>query len=264
MAIDTPIHTNEQSIDRVLRAGHAVILVFWQHGCAPCEQLNSVLGRLATEYAGKALIAKIDTRDNPSLVQRYNITRLPGLVFVKDGATVAQTSGALSEMTLQSWLEYLIIGGTRPALQEGPSVPLDGTTGVRTPSSGAVGQRPPSQGSTQSRRPPGPGTPITVTDATFDQVVSSDLPVLVDFWAPWCGPCRMVAPALERLSREFVGRAIVAKLNVDENPYTAQRFAISSIPALFVFKHGKVLERHFGAQPEKALRLLITRNVAGT
>lgn len=70
MALDTPIHTNEQSIDRVLRAGRPVILVFWRHGCAPCEQLDPALHRLAAAYANKALIAKVDVRDNPALARR--------------------------------------------------------------------------------------------------------------------------------------------------------------------------------------------------
>jgi thioredoxin 1 len=265
MTIDTPIHTNEQSIDRVLRAGRPVVLVFWQHGCAPCAQLDSALDRLAGAYAGKALIAKVDVRDNPALVRRYGVTRLPGLVFIKDGATVAQTSGALPEATLRAWLEHLVAGGPRPALVEGPSVPLDGTSGERAPSSSAAGQRPAAQGPTGPQRPSQPGAPIVVTDATFDQVVGGNaLPVLVDFWAPWCGPCRAIAPTVERLAQEFAGRAVVAKLNVDENPRTAQRFGISGIPALLVFQGGQVVERLLGAQPAPVLRQALARHIAGS
>jgi len=265
MSINTPIHTNEQSIDRVLRAGRPVILVFWQNGCAPCDQLNPALERLAAAYADKALIAKVDVRDNPALVRRYGIARLPGLVFVKDGATVAQTSGALAEAPLRSWLAYLVAGGPRPTLAEGPSVPLDGTPSTRAQTSGTAEPRPAAQGPTQAQRPPGSGTPILLTDATFDQLVGgSALPVLVDFWAAWCGPCRMVAPTVERLAQEFAGRAVVAKLNVDDNPRIAARFGINSIPALFVFQRGEVVERVFGAQPAPALRQALARHVAGS
>jgi len=262
MSIDTPIHTNEQSVDRVLRAGRPVVLVFWQQGCAPCAQLNPALDRLAAAYAGKALIAKVDVRDNPALARRYGVARLPGLVFVKDGTTVAQTSGALPEAVLRDWLEHLVAGGPRPALPEGPSVPLDGQSGARAPTGGAAGQPPADQ--RPARPQPAPGAPLIVTDATFDQVVSGDLPVLVDFWAPWCGPCRAVAPTVERLAQEFAGRAVVAKLNVDDNPRTAQRFGISGIPALLVFQGGQVVERLLGAQPAPALRQALVRHVAGS
>jgi thioredoxin 1 len=265
MALDTPIHTSEQSIDRVLRAGRPVVLVFWRDGCAPCQQLNPALDRLAATYAGKALIAKVDVRDNPALTQRYGITRLPGLVFIKDGATVAQTSGALPETVLRDWLEHLVAGGPRPALPEGLSVSLDGTPVDRAVANGAAGQGATNRRPVTSAQQPQTGAPVVVTDATFDQLVSGNkLPVLVDFWAPWCGPCRAIAPAVEQLAKEFAGRAVVAKLNVDDNPQTAQRFGISGIPALFVFKGGEVVERLLGARPAQALREALARHVAGS
>ena len=100
-----------------------------------------------------------------------------------------------------------------------------------------------------------------LTDATFDKVVGqSEQPVLVDFWAPWCGPCRMIAPAVEQLAREFAGRATVAKLNIDENPRTADRYGIRSIPTLYIFRRGQVVERLVGAQPASALRQALARH----
>src|ERR1700689_4296532 len=93
--------------------------------------------------------------------------------------------------------------------------------------------------------------PITVTDATFSaEVERSPLPVLLDLWAVWCGPCQMISPVVEQLAKEMAGRVRVAKLNVDENPATAERCHIRSIPALLVLKAGQEIDRIVGAQPK--------------
>jgi len=102
----------------------------------------------------------------------------------------------------------------------------------------------------QCKSPLSIGKPVTVTDATFhEEVEQSALPVLVDMWAPWCGPCRMIAPFVDQLALEKAGRLRVAKLNVDENPNVAMRFDIQSIPALLVFKDGREVDRIIGAVP---------------
>ena len=96
--------------------------------------------------------------------------------------------------------------------------------------------------------------PITVTDATFAaEVERSPLPVLLDLWAAWCGPCQMIAPVIEQLAKEMAGRIRVAKLNVDENPVIAERFHIRSIPALLVLKAGQEIDRIVGAQPKSEI-----------
>ena len=95
---------------------------------------------------------------------------------------------------------------------------------------------------------------LTLSTNTFDEaVVSSDIPVIVDFWAEWCGPCKMIAPILAEVAAEQAGKVTVAKLNVDENPEVAMRYNVMSIPTLLVFKDGQAAKRIVGAKPKHAL-----------
>ncbi|MEW5763358.1 MAG: thioredoxin [Acidobacteriota bacterium] len=106
------------------------------------------------------------------------------------------------------------------------------------------------------------GNVIEVGDANFQQeVLDSAMPVLVDFWAPWCGPCRMVAPVVEELSREMSDKVKFTKLNVDDNQMTAARYGIMAIPSLLIFKGGQVAQQHVGALSKAALKGLLEKSV---
>lgn len=105
--------------------------------------------------------------------------------------------------------------------------------------------------------------PITVTDATFAaEVERSPLPVLVDAWAPWCGPCRMVGPIVDELATDLAGKVRVAKLNVDDNPATAARFDVRSIPTLLIMANGREVDRIVGALPKAQIRQRLDRALA--
>jgi thioredoxin 1 len=104
---------------------------------------------------------------------------------------------------------------------------------------------------------------LNFTDAAFDQdVINSDTPVLVDFWAPWCGPCKAMGPTVDALATEYAGKVKIGKLNTDDNQQTAMRFGIRSIPTLLLFKGGKVVDQRVGAMPKPEVVKMLTPHIA--
>ena len=102
------------------------------------------------------------------------------------------------------------------------------------------------------------GNVLTLTEANWnEEVVSSNTPVLVDFWAPWCGPCRIIAPIIEELAEEFEGKLKVGKLNTDENPNIAMQYGIRAIPTVILFKNGEVVDTRIGVQPKDSLKQMV-------
>lgn len=100
--------------------------------------------------------------------------------------------------------------------------------------------------------------PIHVTDAAFEKtVLQSTIPVIVDFWAPWCGPCKMVAPILDKVAKEYAGKLVVAKVNTDENAENAMKYNVQGIPTMLFVSKGKIVHKQVGALPEPNIRMII-------
>ena len=97
------------------------------------------------------------------------------------------------------------------------------------------------------------GKTVEITDSNFEEVINSDNPVLVDFWAEWCGPCKMIAPVVEELASDYDGKAVIGKVDVDSNPEVSAKFGIRSIPTLLVFKNGEIVDKQVGAVPKAVL-----------
>jgi thioredoxin 1 len=227
----------------VLAAGLPTLLVFEKPICDPCKSLVPTLKNLAQEFSGRVLVVQVDNAEEGNLAARFRINRVPTLIYWRQGNEVTRVEGAANAAVVRANLEFLLGAGQPTPAGNAPSIPLVTTATYHTQPSQAAptpGQR--------------DGSPVVVTDATFaEQILRSPLPVLVDFWAPWCGPCRMVSPIVEELGRQYAGRLRIAKVNTDENPVEAGRLGIMGIPTLIFFVNGREVDRVVGAAPKATL-----------
>ena len=229
---DSVLASSDLSLDRVLQAGPPVALVFYDKGLP--KDLRQSMDDLARRYNGKALIVMLARADAPQAASRFGVRQFPSLVTVRDGNAVTTVESVRPD-DLKPHIAHLLGEGPRPA----PRVV------------------PPPQA---TPKPAAASGPVTLSEVDFDrEVLRSDRPVLVDFWAPWCAPCRMVAPALDAIARDKGTSLKVAKVNVDENPGLASRYGAMSIPTMIVIKGGREVDRWVGALPEQAIRSRIAR-----
>jgi thioredoxin 1 len=223
---DTPINTNDESFDRVLNAGYPVALVLWD-GAALDTSLDEALHEVARTDAGRVLVAKVNAHDNPQIATRAAGT-LPTLITYRDGQTVTQAE-AITAQSFRAHVDHLLGRGPRP-----------------------IADKPPQR---EAPKTNGHAQPFPVSDATFQHdVLDSDVPVLVDLWADWCQPCHMIAPIVDKIAHDYAGRLKVVKLDVDENPQTANAYQVQGIPTLLIFKNGRVADRIVGVAPEPLIR----------
>jgi thioredoxin 1 len=230
---DAPINTNDQSIDRVLANPLPVVLTL--SGDKPAPALQKILDEIAKDEAGKLLVARVDTTTNPATDKRFNVGPDTVLIGWKNGTEQTRLANPMTDQ-VRAAANYLL--GKGPAPRVTKAEPSATGTGNAT------------------------AQPITVNEGNFEQqVLRSKEPVLVDFWAPWCGPCRMIAPTLEKLSQEYAGKIKIAKLNVDENQRLAQTYQAHSIPLMVMFKGGKAINKIIGAHPEPNIRNFIEQGI---
>lgn len=236
--LNTPITTDEAGLSRILNQPLPVLVYLHDSRYLTNRPVDEAVAQAAKQYAGQVLIARVDIATNPQIHNRYDRPALPAIVALAQngaGREIKSQAASIQPADVKSHIDYVLGKGIAPARP-----------------------KPTSAQSAASA----PAVPQVVTDATFDaEVLRSSVPVLVDFWAPWCGPCRAIAPAVEKAAQTFAGRARVVKVNVDENPLLSQRFQVMSIPTLMVFRNGQAIKRQVGANPaiipgllEEALR----------
>ena len=225
---DTPITTDSNSLQKVLNQKLPVVLYLYDR---PSAELDAAFNRAASENAGEILVARVNAAENRQTHEAYGRLPLPALLTL-DGGEVESKAGNIRPQDVDDHVDFLLGNGPKPL-----------ETAAQAEARAASGN-----------------APFPVTDTSFQKgVLESDVPVLVDFWAPWCGPCHMVAPILDRLAAQYAGKIKVAKLNVDENPMRARQYQAMSIPMLMVFKNGVQVGKLVGAHPQPNIEQMIQR-----
>ena len=229
-----PVTLTDETLDSVLMNDKPVMLLITSGEGVRGDFVTAF--RKAAEEAGDITFVQVDPTLSPKAAEQFGAGSKPLLIGWYCGETVVRRSrpwGTDVPLALEQMRSK--IAEMNPAAAEEAAAAQD-----------------------ESAKKAASDTPVTVTDQTFrKEVIDYHLPVVVDFWAEWCGPCRMVAPILDKLAKEFAGQIRIAKVNVDENPGLSASFNIQSIPTLMMVKNQTIVFSQPGALPETALRDLI-------
>lgn len=216
--------------------GELPVLLWLSNGGTPPLDIRKAINDALKKFQDRMVVYAVDTERETALKERFDVGKHPVLLGWHQGEIISRRSRPWAA-DVSAIVEKL--GAFAPAKQKTDETQTD------TKENTVI------------------NTPVKVTDTTFqEEVLESDIPVLIDFWAEWCGPCRMVAPTLEKLAGEYAGKVKIAKVNVDENPQLAGAFRIMSIPTLMFVKEGKIVGQSAGAAPEPALRDALEQLIA--
>ncbi len=228
----------DATLDAVLR-GKKPALILLSNGEGLRSDFSTAFKSAVNDHPA-ITFAKIDPTANPQAARQFDVGSKPVMVGWYNGAEILRRPRPWgTDVPLAVEMLQKVAQEQAPVEQEIMEIPVDNKPVV-------VDDK-----------------PVIVTDATFEaEVLNYDKPVLVDFWAEWCGPCRMVAPTLEKLAKEFAGQIRIAKVNVDENPGLSQAFRVMSIPNIMLIKNRTIVFNQPGALPEPAFRDIITQLIA--
>ena len=204
----------EDNFDAIVDGNTNVLVDCWAPWCGPCKRLGPIIDEIAQEYGSEVKVVKLNVDDAPGISARFDIQAIPTVLMFRNKVLLKTLVGLRpKEEILAEMADAKLIGAKASA---------------ELKAEGAVAE---------------------VTDSSFDSFVSGSGYVLVDCWAPWCGPCRRMGPIVDELAEISKGEIKVGKLNTDDNQATAVRFNISSIPRLLIFKDGNLMDTIVGLEP---------------